>query len=170
METQTIESTNLKLKEFFVHQLKDIYWAEKKLFSALPRLQEAATTPELKHAFDQNHLLSQTHVDRLEQVFGMIDEKVDSGKCPAIASIVEEGADLITETNKGTAQRDTGLIFAGKKAEHYKIATYSSMINLAKNIGFQRAADILGATLAEDKAADALLTRIAETNINYALN
>jgi ferritin-like metal-binding protein YciE len=170
METQTMKATNLKLKEFFVHQLRDIYWAEKKLFSALPKLQEAATTPELKDAFGQNRKLAQSHVDRLEQVFGMVNEKVDSGKCAAIADIVEEGADVIEETNKGSVQRDTGLIFAGKKAEHYKIATYSAMINLAKKIGYRQAADILDVTLAEDKAADALFTRIAENNINYALN
>ena len=77
---------------------------------------------------------------------------------------------MIEETNKGSVQRDTGLIFAGKKAEHYKIATYSAMIDLARNIGYRQAADILNVTLAEDKAADALLTRIAENNINYALN
>ena len=170
METQTMQASNLKLKEFFVHQLRDIYWAEKKLFSTLPKLQEAASTPELKVAFGENRHLAQTQVDRLEQVFGMVNENVDAGKCAAIADIVEEGADAITDTNKGTAQRDTGLIFAIKKAEHYKIATYSAMINLAKNIGFRQAADLLGATLAEDKAADAQLTRIAETNINYALN
>ena len=170
METQTMKATNLKLKEFFVHQLRDIYWAEKKLFSAFPKLQEAAGTPELKDAFGQNQHLTQTHVNRLEQVFGMVDEKVNPGTCAAIADIVDEGEDSINQTNKGTTQRDTGLIFAIKKAEHYKIATYSSMINLAKNIGFRPIADLLGATLAEDKAADALLTRIAETNINYALN
>jgi ferritin-like metal-binding protein YciE len=170
METQTMKATNLKLKEFFVHQLRDIYWAEKKLFKALPKLQEAATTPELKDAFGQNRKLAQSRVDRLEQVFGMVNEKVDSGKCAAIADIVEEGTDVIEETNNGSVQRDTGLIFAGQKAEHYKIATYGAMINLANNIGYRQAADILGVTLAEDKAADALFTRIAENNINYTLN
>lgn len=170
METQTLKATNLKLKEFFVHQLRDIYWAEKKLFSALPKLQEAATTPELKDAFGQNRKLAQSHVDRLEQVFGMVNEQVNSGKCAAIADIVEEGTGVIEETNKGSVQRDTGLIFAGQKAEHYKIATYGAMISLANNIGYRQAADILGATLAEDRAADALFTRIAENNINYALN
>jgi ferritin-like metal-binding protein YciE len=170
METQTLKATNLKLKEFFVHQLKDIYWAEKKLFSALPKLQEAATTPELKDAFGQHRHLAQTHVDRLEQVFGMVNEKVDTGKCAAIADIVDEGEDVINETNKGTVQRDTGLIFAGQKAEHYKIATYNGMVNLAKNIGYNHAADILSKILVEDKAADALLTEIAEKKVNYQLN
>ncbi|TWJ03597.1 ferritin-like metal-binding protein YciE [Mucilaginibacter frigoritolerans] len=170
METQTVKATNLKLKEFFVHQLRDIYWAEKKLFTALPKLQEAAGTPELRDAFGQHGHQAKTHVDRLEQVFGMFNEKVDSGKCAAIADIVEEGVDVIGATIEGSSQRDTGLIFAGKKAEHYKIATYTSMVNLAKNIGYHNVADILGETLAEDKAADAQLSKIAENNINYALN
>ena len=97
METQTMQASNLKLKEFFVHQLRDIYWAEKKLFSTLPKLQEAASTPELKVAFGENRHLAQTQVDRLEQVFGMVNENVDAGKCAAIADIVEEGADAITD-------------------------------------------------------------------------
>jgi ferritin-like metal-binding protein YciE len=170
METQTMKATNLKLKEFFVHQLKDIYWAEKKLFKALPKLQDAATTPELKDAFGEHRRQTQTHVDRLEEVFGMVNEKVDAIRSPVIANIVGEGEDVIEETNKGTAQRDTGLIFAGQKAEHYKIATYNGLVNLAKNMGFNNAADVLRKTLAEDREADALLTRIAEKHVNYQLN
>ncbi|MDF2432222.1 MAG: hypothetical protein JWP44_1853 [Mucilaginibacter sp.] len=170
METQTINATNLKLKEFFVNQLRDIYWAEKKLFKTLPKLEEAATTPELKDAFDQHKHQTQTHMERLEQVFGMVNERIDSTKCAAIADIVDEGEEIIDETKKGTAQRDTGLIFAGQKAEHYKIATYGGMVNLAKNLGYNNAADVLRKTLAEDKAADALLMQIAERNVNYQLN
>ena len=165
-----MKATNPKLKEFFVDQLKDIYWAEKKLAKTLPKLQDAATTPELKDAFGQYRHQAQTHVERLEQVFGMVNEKVDSTKCSAIADIVDEGQDIIEETNKGTAQRDTGLIFAGQKAGHYKIATYNGLVNLAKNIGFNNAADVLRKTLAEDREADSVLTRIAENNVNYQLN
>jgi ferritin-like metal-binding protein YciE len=170
METQTMKATNSKLKEFFVDQLRDIYWAEKKLEKTFPKLQEAATTPELKDAFGNHRHQAQTHVDRLEQVFGMINEKVDSTKCSAIADIVDESVDIIDETNKGTAQRDTGLIFTGQKAEHYKIATYSGLITLAKNMGYNNAADVLRKTLAEDKETDALLSRIAENNVNYQMN
>ena len=170
MEAQTMKATNLKLKEFFVHQLRDIYWAEKKLFKTFPKLQEAAGTPELKDAFGQHRQQTQTHVERLEQVFGMVNEKIDSTKCLAIAGIVDEGEDIIDETVKGSAQRDTGLIFAGQKAEHYKIATYGGLANLAENIGYNNAADVLRQTLLVDKAADALLTKIAENNVNYQLN
>lgn len=100
----------------------------------------------------------------------MVNEKVESTKCAVIADIMDEGEEVIDETNKGTAQRDTGLIFAGQKAEHYKIATYSAMVSLANNIGYNQTADILGKILVEDRAADALLTQIAENKVNYQLN
>jgi len=170
METQTMKGTNLKLKEFFVHQLKDIYWTEKKLGEALPKLQDAATTPELKDAFNNNRKQTQTHVDRLEKVFGMVNEKVDSVKSPAIVNIVDEGVGIIDDTERGSAQRDTGLVFTGQKAEHYKIASYSGLATLAKSMGYNNAADVLRQTLSEEKEADAHLTRIAENHINYQLN
>lgn len=165
METQT-ELMNSKLKEFFTEQLEDLYWAEKKLVKTLPKMEDAATSDELKEAF-RNHLSeTQNHVSRLEQVFGIIGEDVDATKCPAMAGIVDEGEDIIDETEDGTAQRDVGLIFAGQKAEHYEIATYGGMVTLAKTLGFEEAADILYQTLSEEKAADALLTKIAEKNVN----
>ena len=170
METQTMKGTNLKLKEFFVHQLKDIYWAEKKLGKTFPRLQDAASTPELKDAFGNNRKQAQTHIDRLEKVFSMVNEKAESTKSPAIAGILGEGDDIIDETERGTAQRDTGLIFAGQKAEHYKIATYNGLVSLAKIMGYDNAADVLKQTLSDEKEADAQLTRIAEHNVNYQLN
>jgi ferritin-like metal-binding protein YciE len=166
METQAVLQDS-KLKEFFIDQLKDIYWAEKKLVKTLPKMQEAATTQQLKDAFG-NHL-SQTegHVRRLEQVFGMIGEETDATKCPAMAGIVDEGEDIIDDTEEGTAQRDVGLIFAGQKAEHYEIATYGGLITLAQVLGQEDAATILQKTLAEEKEADQLLTQIAEHDINY---
>jgi ferritin-like metal-binding protein YciE len=170
METQTMKGNNLKLKEFFVHQLKDIYWTEKRLGEALPKLQDAATTPELKDAFGNNRKQAQTHIDRLEKVFGMVNEKVDSIKSPAIANIVDQGVEGIEETERGTAQRDTGLVFTGQKAEHYKIATYSGLATLAKTMGYSNAADVLKQTLSDEKEADARLVQIAEKHINYQLN
>jgi ferritin-like metal-binding protein YciE len=167
METQTMQATNSKLKEFFVDQLKDIYWAEKKLVKALPKLQEAATTPELKNAFGNHCHQTYTHIDRLQQVFGMINEKADTSKCPAMAGIIDEGENIIDDTENGTAQRDAGLIFAGQKAEHYEIATYGGLVTLAKTMGYNDAAEVLGQTLAEEKEADILLTQIAENNVNY---
>jgi ferritin-like metal-binding protein YciE len=170
METQTMKGNNLKLKEFFVHQLKDIYWTEKKLGEALPKLQEAATTPELKDAFGNNRKQAQMHVDRLEKVFGMFNEKIDGVKSHAVANIVDEGVEIIGETERGTPQRDTGLFFTGQKAEHYKIASYSGLALLAKTMGYNNAADVLKQTLTDEKEADAQLMRIAEKHINYQLN
>ncbi len=170
METQTMKGNNLKLKEFFVHQLKDIYWTEKKLGKTLPKLQDAATTPELKDAFSNNRKQAQTHVDRLEKIFGMVNEKADAVKSSALANIVDEGVEVIDDTERGSAQRDTGLIFAGQKAEHYKIATYSGLAQLAKTMGYTNAADVLRQTLTDEKEADAQLMRIAENHINYQLN
>jgi ferritin-like metal-binding protein YciE len=167
MATQTMQATNSKLKEFFVDQLKDIYWAEKKLVKTLPKLQEAATTSELKDAFGNHRQQTMIHVDRLERVFGILNEEVDTSKCPAMAGIIDEGEDIIDDTEEGTAQRDAGLIFAGQKAEHYEIATYGGLVTLAKTMGYNDAAEVLGQTLAEEKEADALLTQIAENNVNY---
>jgi ferritin-like metal-binding protein YciE len=147
--------------------LEDLLWAEKKLVKTLPKMQDAATSPELKNAFGNHLSQTQNHVSRLEQVFGIIGEDVDTTKCPAMAGIVDEGEDIIDDTEEGTAQRDVGLIFAGQKAEHYEIATYGGMVTLAKTLGYNDAADILGQTLAEEKEADALLTQIAENNVNY---
>jgi ferritin-like metal-binding protein YciE len=167
MATQTMQATNSKLKEFFVDQLKDIYWAEKKLVKTLPKLQEAATTSELKDAFGNHQQQTMIHVDRLEQVFGIINEEADTSKCPAMAGIIDEGQDIIDDTEEGTAQRDAGLIFAGQKAEHYEIATYGGLVTLARTMGYNDAAEVLSQTLAEEKEADALLTQIAENKVNY---
>jgi ferritin-like metal-binding protein YciE len=166
METQEAVQ-NSKLKEFFIDQLEDLYWAEKKLVKTLPKMEEAATSQQLKEAFATHCTETQNHVTRLEQVFGMIGEEVDSTKCPAMAGIVDEGEDIIDDTDEGSAQRDVGLIFAGQKAEHYEIATYGGMITLAKTLGYDDAAELLSQTLSEEKQADELLTNIAENDINY---
>lgn len=167
MKSQTVNATDSKLKEFFVEQLQDIYWAEKKLVKTLPKLEEAATTQQLKDAFYNHREQTKEHVNRLEQVFNMIGEEVESKKCYAMAGIVDEGEDIMDDTDAGTAQRDVGLIFAAQKAEHYEIATYGGLAQLAKTLGFNDAANILGQTLAEEKEADILLTQIAESSVNY---
>lgn len=167
MGTQTAQTTDSKLKEFFIDQLEDLLWAEKKLVKTLPKMQEAATSAELKDAFGSHLTETQNHVSRLEQVFGIIGEEIDTTKCAAMAGIVDEGEDIIDETEEGTAQRDVGLIFAAQKAEHYEIASYGGMVTLAKTLGYDAAAQLLSQTLEEEKNADETLTRIAENNINY---
>jgi ferritin-like metal-binding protein YciE len=165
METGTMG--NSKLQEFFLDQLQDIYWAEKKLVKTLPKLEKAATTQQLKNAFSDHLSQTRNHVTRLEDVFSMIGEDADASKCAAMAGIVDEGSDIIDETEEGTAQRDVGLIFAGQKAEHYEIATYGGLVQLAKTLGYNDVANVLYQTLTEEKRADELLTQIAERNVNY---
>jgi ferritin-like metal-binding protein YciE len=167
MATETNGGTDSKLKEFFVEQLQDILWAEKKLVKTLPKLEEAATTSELKDAFSKHLEQTKNHVERLREVFSMIGEQAESKKCPAMSGIAEEGEEIIDETEEGTSQRDVGLIFAAQKAEHYEIATYGGLVTLAHTIGYDDAADVLSQTLAEEKETDALLTQIAESKINY---
>ncbi len=132
----------------------------------LPKLEEAATSNTLKEAF-RNHLQqTKTHVSRLEQVFYIIGEDAVAKKCPAMAGIVDEGSDLIDDTDDGSAQRDVALIFAGQKAEHYEMATYGGLVSLARTLGYSDAAELLYETLSEEREADALLSRIAESEVN----
>jgi ferritin-like metal-binding protein YciE len=158
---------NSKLKDLFVEQLRDMYWAEKKLVKVLGKMQDAATTPRLKAAFDAHREETREHVRRLESVFSSINEPVDSSKCPAMAGIIDEADDIIDDTDEMSCQRDAGLIIAAQKAEHYEIATYGSLAQLAEILGYVTAKDLLGQTLTEEKATDTLLTEIARSGINY---
>ncbi|MHA4807218.1 YciE/YciF ferroxidase family protein [Flavitalea flava] len=157
---------NSKLQEFFIDQLEDIYWAEQKLVKTLPKLEESAHSQELKQAFNNHLQETKNHVTRLEKIFELIGEPAQAKKCHAIAGIIDEGEDIIDETEENTAQRDVGLIFAGQKAEHYEIATYGGLVQLARTLGYTDAAELLGVTLAEEKKADITLTEIAETSVN----
>ncbi len=163
----SLKSSDSLLREFFIDQLKDIYWAEKHLVKTLPKMKKAATSSELQQAFADHLEITNTHVTRLEQVFEILGEKASAKKCDAMAGITEEGEGIISETEKGTATRDVGLIFAGQKAEHYEIATYGGLAQLAKTLGLQQVSEILGTTLGEEKQADELLTKIAEEHVNY---
>ena len=165
--TETPVSIDSKLREFFVNELKDLLWAEKKLVDTLPKMEEAATSTELREAFHSHLAETEEHVHRLEQIFGTLGLEPDTTKCDAMDGIVDEGEEIISDTDKGTATRDVGLIFAGQKVEHYEIASYGGMVNLANTLGYTQAASILTLTLEEEKAADVLLTQIAENNVNY---
>ena len=130
-------------------------------------MKEAATSAELQEAFENHLAETKGHVERLEQIFGSFGLEPDTTKCDAMDGIVDEGEEIIDNTDEGTATRDVGLIFAGQKVEHYEIASYGGMVTLAKTLGYTDAAAILSKTLNEEKAADALLTDIAENNVNY---
>lgn len=155
------------LLEFFIGELKDIYWAEKHIVKTLPKMKKAATTEELKAAFEDHLAQTQTHVTRLEQAFELLGKKPQAKKCDAMAGITEEGAGIIEETEAGTATRDVGLILAAQKVEHYEISTYGGLVQLAKTLGKQDVADLLATTLEEEKQTDSLLTGIAENSVNY---
>jgi ferritin-like metal-binding protein YciE len=165
---QTQESDQSALLEFFVDQLKDIYWAEKHLLKALPKMQKAATTEELQSAIETHTEQTQVHVERLEEVFELLEEKAQAKKCEAMEGLVEEGQTVIDETEKGTATRDVGIIISAQKVEHYEIAAYGGLATLAKTLGRDDVAEILAETLAEEKETDELLTEIAESNINIS--
>ena len=156
-----------KLQEFFIDELKDIYWAEQKLVKTLPKLQKAATSEELQSAFESHLEETKTHVQRLEQAFKLIGEKPVAKKCDAMEGITEEGSSVIEDTDEGTATRDVALVLAGQKAEHYEIATYGGLIQIAQTLGHDDIADLLRQTLEEEKMADEKLTEIAENGINY---
>jgi len=154
------------LLDFFKDELKDIYWAEKHLVKTLPKMQKAATSPELKAALGDHLETTKVHVTRLETVFGLMGEKPQAKKCDAMAGLTEEGNGIIEDTEKGTATRDVGIILASQKVEHYEIATYGGLATLAKTLGLNEVKEILGTTLSEEKEADSLLTQIAEQHIN----
>lgn len=154
------------LEEFFMNELKDIYGAEKQLTKALPKMQKAATTQELKEALEEHLAVTEEQIARLEQVFELLEMKPQSKKCEAMEGITKEGESVISETEAGSMTRDAAIIMAAQKVEHYEIATYGGLVQLAKTIGRDEVADILAQTLAEEKETDQLLTEIAESSIN----
>lgn len=166
-KSMSAKSNDSRLQEFFIEELKDIFWAEKHIATTLPKMKKAATSTELQLAFENHLEQTNTHVSRLEQVFEMLGKKAEAKKCEAMAGIINEGEEIISETEKGTATRDVGLILAGQKVEHYEISTYGGLAQLARTLGYAQVAEILATTLEEEKETDHLLTKIAEDHVNY---
>lgn len=158
---------NTLLKEYFVNSLQDIYYAEKAITKALPKMMKAATSEELISALEDHLAVTEEQVSRLEQVFESIEEKAKGKKCEAIEGIIKEGESVVEDTEDGTATRDVGLIMAAQKVEHYEIATYGGLAQLAHTLGFEEAAQLLEKTLAKEKETDEVLTGIAEKHVNY---
>ena len=152
--------------EFFVDELKDIYWAEKHLVKALPKMKKAATSPELAAAFDKHTQETNNHIATLEQVFALLEEKPAAKKCDAMAGLLEEADGIISDTEAGTLIRDAGLILAAQKVEHYEIATYGTLKVFAQTMGHTEVADLLAQTLENEKETDVALTTIAEGFVN----
>jgi ferritin-like metal-binding protein YciE len=159
-----------KLEEFFHGELKDIYWAEQHLVKTLPKMVKAAHAKELKSAFSDHLEVTKEHVSRLEKVFGILNYKAQAKKCDAMDGITKEGQSIIEDTEAGTSTRDVGLILAGQKVEHYEIATYGGLAQLAKTLGYDEVSNILEKTLAEEKQADKGLSDLAEHTVNEQAN
>jgi len=155
------------LQKFFMDALKDVYWAEKELVKALQTMEQAATSEELREAFEDHGLLTQKHVTRLEKVFKMLGQPAEAKKCDAMQGLINEAQEIIKNTPEGTMTRDAALIIAAQKVEHYEIATYGGLVQLALTLGEERASDVLERTLNEEEETDYQLTEIAETCINF---
>jgi ferritin-like metal-binding protein YciE len=158
---------NSQLEKLFIDSLKDIYWAEKHLTKALPKMQKAATTEELKNAIGEHLTQTEEHVARLEQVFELMGKKAQAKKCDGMEGLIKEGESVVEETEDGSMTRDAGIIMSAQKVEHYEISAYGTLVQLAKTMDMAEAADILAQTLQEEKETDQGLTDIAENNINW---
>ncbi|MBX2906292.1 MAG: ferritin-like domain-containing protein [Taibaiella sp.] len=153
-------------EKMFEDMLKDIYWAEQHMVEALHTMTEAATTNELKEAFEDHRFVTQKHVSRLDKVFSMLGKKSETKKCDAMDGIIRETERIIKETPEGSMTRDAGLIICAQKAEHYEIASYGSLVQVAYTLGHDDVAYILEKTLRDELNADYQLTDIAEGYIN----
>lgn len=153
------------LRSLFEDSLKDIYWAEKALTKALPKMAKNATSPELKTAIENHLAETEKQIARLEKVFQSIGKKAVAKKCDAMEGLIKEGEGIMEETEEGVV-RDAGIIAASQKVEHYEIATYGTLYAFATTLGETEAAELLATTLAEEKNADVNLTEIALATIN----
>jgi ferritin-like metal-binding protein YciE len=153
------------LQELFHDTLKDIYFAEKKILSALPKMAKAAQSQDLKAAFQKHETETEEHVARLEKVFREINESPHGKTCDAIMGIIEEGQEIMKEF-KGAPALDAGLLAAAQAVEHYEIARYGTLKTWAAELGLNQAVNLLEATLAEEKKTNETLTQLAESEVN----
>ena len=154
-----------QLDELFHDTLKDIYYAEKKILAALPKMAKAAQNDDLTAAFEKHHGETEGQIERLEAVFELIEAKPQGKKCAAIEGILEEGQEIIKEY-KGSPALDAGLLAAAQAVEHYEISRYGTMRTWAEELGLREAVTLLDATLEEEKATDVALTELAESAVN----
>jgi len=160
MEEQT------PFEKLFTNMLKDIYWAEQALVDALKKMSAAATTDALQSAFEDHLFITQKHVSRLERVFASLGMEAEGKQCDAMVGLIKEAEHVMEETEDGSMTRDAGLIIAAQKVEHYEIASYGSLVQVAITLGHEKEAQILDKTLREEEETDLLLTEIAETEVN----
>jgi ferritin-like metal-binding protein YciE len=154
-----------ELDALFLEALKDIYYAERKILRALPKMMRAAQSEQLKQAFQQHREETEGHKERLDQVFEMLGRRPQGKTCPAIDGIIEEGEEVI-DTFKGSPALDAGLVAAAQAVEHYEIARYGTLCAWAKVLGMDEAVKVLSQTLEEEKKTDETLNQLAEGEIN----
>jgi len=153
------------LETLFHDTLKDIYYAERKILKALPKMARGAQSPDLKAAFEQHKDETQGQIERLQQVFEIIGKRASGKTCPAIDGIIEEGEEIMEEY-KGTAALDAGLLASAQAVEHYEITRYGTLKRWAEVLGLQDAVQVLDQTLQEESATDEKLTGLADAAVN----
>lgn len=157
--------TTKNLENLFHDQLKDIYYAEKKILKSLPKMAKGAQSPELKAAFEKHHKETEVQIERLEQVFEILGKRAQGKTCPAIDGILEEGAEVL-EDYEGSPALDAALVASAQAVEHYEITRYGTLARWASVLGMDDAADLLEATLQEESRTDEDLTAIADDGAN----
>jgi len=167
METKTDMMKDSLLHQFLVDGLKDIYWAENRLLKAIPKMQKEATTVQLEKTLGEHLDVTRDQIQRLDQIFDKLGIKAAGKKCDGMQGLLDEGEHVMEETEEGSVTRDVGIIVSAQKIEHYEIAAYGGLAQLARTMGHNEIAELLDATLQEEKEADRLLTEIAENDINY---
>ena len=153
------------LEDLFLDTLKDIYYAERQIVKTLPKMAKAASSAELKAGFEKHLAETEGHVERLEQIFELLDKPARGKTCDAILGIIEEGKSIMDEF-KGTAALDAGLISAAQAVEHYEIARYGTLKSWAQQLGLDDAVTLLDATLNEEVVTDQTLTKLGEQSAN----
>jgi ferritin-like metal-binding protein YciE len=166
-KSEQSEDSNGQLEKFFIDQLKDIYWAEKHLIKSLPKMQKAATSGVLQEAIQDHLAQTEEQAARLEQVFELMGQKPAAKKCDGMEGLVKEAESAVEETEEGSMTRDAAIIMSAQKVEHYEIASYGTLVQLATIMGNEEVAGILQTTLDEEKETDENLTSIAEEEINW---
>lgn len=152
------------LQDLFLEQLKDVYDAEHRLLDALPEMAEQSTSTKLQRAFEKHRTQTETHVERLETIFGMMGVEPERKGCDAIKGLISEAEEVMDEAEGNV--RDAGLIASAQAVEHYEIARYGTLKQWAETLGMREAVKLLDATLKEESTTDSLLTEIAESTVN----
>src|SRR5688572_26619149 len=165
MKSKKSGSRENPLKELFIEELKDIYWAEKKLTKALPKMAKNATNEELVEAIENHLQETEQQVERLEKVFSLLDKNPQAKKCEAMEGLVKEGEEMMSEL-KDSPALDAVIIASSQKIEHYEIASYGTLRTYASQLGLDEVVELLEETLQEEKAADEKLSEVALSAVN----